>query len=444
VILPNIFRSFFFRVTVASTIVLAICLLGLGTIWWYTIRQTFQAQFQQAVQSETALLVDVNRHYGHDALVTAISNQRLSPRKLVYGLFSPDGQRIVGQLTFPVKVKGDWAYYRFEDPSDGEPYPWRALVTHLPDHNILLVGSSFEVQHELLEKLISHLITFMIAILVLMVGGGIFLSRLFSHRLSLFNQAIRQIAQGDLSQRVPVRGNGDEFDVLSAQVNIMLGNIQNLTENLRQVSTDIAHDIRTPLSHLYKHLEAALHTPETGRHHIEKALANAQSMLDIFTAMLRLAEIEAGSLRSGFKPLDLSTLVSDTCDAYLPSYQEQGHHLSTDIATGITLTGDEPLLRQMLSNLLENGLIHTPRGSQHKVALTTGNGKAILTIEDNGPGIPAEEHHNVLKRFYRLSKSRNVPGSGLGLATVHAVAKLHDAKLEVFDTEPGLGVRITF
>lgn len=442
--LPKFWRSTLFRISAAYTLALTLCLLALGVMWWVSIRQTFISQFQHAVESETLLLVDVNNRYGHEALMTAIENQRLSQRQLAYGLFAPDGRRLLGKLTYPQKVKDGWAFYRFKDPADNKSYSWRATMTKLPDGNLLLVGGSYEVQHELLEKLVTHLLLFVGAMLVLVVGGSAFLSHLLSHRMRLFNQAIRQIAQGDLAQRVPARGNGDEFDELSAQVNTMLASIQKLTENLRQVSTDIAHDIRTPLGHLYKHLEAALENPKSSRQHIEKALADAKRMLDIFTAMLRLAEIESGSVRAGFKRVDMTALVAETCDAYLPSYQEQGHRLATDIANGVRLVGDEALLRQMLANLLENGLAHTPAGSGHKVGLAQAKGRVVLTVTDNGPGIPATEHGNVLKRFYRLSKSRSVPGSGLGLATVNAVAELHGARLDLFDAGPGLGVRLTF
>lgn len=442
--LSHFWRSSLFRISSAYTLALTLCLLALGAMWWVSIRQTFISQFQHAVESETLLLVDVNNRYGHEALKTAIENQRLSQRQLAYGLFAPDGRRLLGKLTYPQKVKDGWAFYRFEDPADNESYSWRATMTKLPDGSLLVVGGSYEVQHELLEKLVTHLLLFVGAMLVLVVGGSAFLSRLLSQRIRLFNQAIRQIAQGDLGQRVPVRDRGDEFDQLSLQVNEMLASIQKLTENLRQVSTDIAHDIRTPLGHLHKHLEAALENPKASRQHIEKALADAKRMLDIFTAMLRLAEIESGSVRAGFKPVDMAALVAETCDAYLPSYQERGHQLATDIASDVTVAGDAPLLRQMLSNLLENGLAHTPEGSAHKISLAITAGKAVLTVTDNGPGIPAEERGNVLKRFYRLSKSRSVPGSGLGLATVNAVAELHGARLELFDAAPGLGVRIIF
>lgn len=437
-------RSSLFRISAAYTLALTLCLVALGAVWWVSIRQTFISQFQHAVESETMLLVDVNNRYGHEALKTAIENQRLSQRQLAYGLFAPDGKRLLGKLTYPHKVKDGWAFYRFEDPSDNESYSWRATMTKLPDGNLLVVGGSYEVQHELLEKLVTHLLLFVGAMFVLVVGGSAFLSRLLSRRIRLFNQAIRQIAQGDLSQRVPVSDRGDEFDQLSAQVNEMLASIQKLTENLQQVSTDIAHDIRTPLGHLYKHLEAALADPKASKKHIEKAMGDARRMLDIFTAMLRLAEIESGSVRAMFKDVDASALVAETCDAYLPSFQEQGHRLATNIAPGLRLTGDGPLLRQMLANLLENGLTHTPEGTAHKVVLAQEDGRVVLTLTDNGPGIPAEERRNVLKRFYRLSKSRSVAGSGLGLATVNAVAELHGAQIELFEAAPGLGVRIAF
>lgn len=442
--LPKFLRSTLFRISSVYTMALAVCLLALGTMWWVSIRQTFISQFQYAVENESMLLRKVYDHYGQDALVTAIRNQPISQRQLAYGFFTPEGKHVAGKLTYPLKVRGQWAYYRFQDPSDNESYSWRALMTRLPDNSLMLVGGSYEVQHELLERLVKHLLLFVGAMLALMVGGSIFLSRILSSRINLFIRAVQQIAQGDLSRRVPMREKGDEFDELSGQVNHMLANIQKLTENLRQVSTDIAHDIRTPLGHLHKNLEAALQNPADSKAHIEQALEEAKRMLDIFGSMLRLAEIESGTVKSGFKTLDLSALVVDTCEAYQPSYQEQGHQLVIEAAVGISLRGDESLLRQMISNLLENGLKHTPEDTSHTAMLSLVNGKPQLVFKDNGPGIPSEEHENVLKRFYRLSKSRNVPGSGLGLSLVNAVVELHGARMKLFDAAPGFGIIITF
>jgi signal transduction histidine kinase len=226
----------------------------------------------------------------------------------------------------------------------------------------------------------------------------------------------------------------------------MLDRVQTLMIGLRQVSSDIAHDLRTPLGRLRQHLEEARDgatTTEAYAAATEAAIAEADALLDTFSALLRIAQIEAGVRRSAFAPLDLSATLRGVGEAYVAAVEESGHTLKLDIEDGIEMTGDRQLLSLLASNLIENALHHTPAGTTIRLALHRAGTGFAMHVVDNGPGIPADERDKVLDRFYRLDRSRSTPGSGLGLAMVKAIANLHGLSLELGDARPGLDVALT-
>jgi len=279
--------------------------------------------------------------------------------------------------------------------------------------------------------------------LVLAIGGGWLLGSNFVRRIDTIGRTSRAIMEGDLSARVPVRGTNDEIDQLVAGLNAMFDRIQQLLEGLRQVTSDIAHDLRTPLGRLRQHLEDAReHATNTTEYAAatEAAIAEADSLLEIFSALLRIAQIEAGAQRSAFTNVDVSGLMRSIVEAYAPSAEDSQHKLESSIADGITLTGDRQLLAQMVSNLVENALTHTPAGSTVRLALRKTGPVIEIEVSDDGPGIPEAERDKVFDRFYRLDRSRTTAGSGLGLALVKAIATLHGLSLRLEDRKPGLAV----
>jgi signal transduction histidine kinase len=283
---------------------------------------------------------------------------------------------------------------------------------------------------------------------VLAVAGGLAMSYGVLRRVEVVSRASRAIMAGDLAQRMTLRGTNDEFDHLSSSLNAMLDRIQDLMLGLQQVSSDIAHDLRTPLTRLRQRLELARRREDTveGLHiAVDGAIDNVDAILETFGALLRIAQIEAGTRRSGFQPVSLSALLSGLIEAYQPVAEERTQALDAQIAPDLWVFGDRDLLTQMFANLIDNAVVHSAAGADLSVqAVSAARGMIQVMVRDSGPGIPPQYRQAVLQRFYRLDRSRSTPGSGLGLSLVRAVASLHDAALSLEDNDPGLRCVLVF
>ena len=282
-----------------------------------------------------------------------------------------------------------------------------------------------------------------------MIGVALSLltSLLVLRRVEAVGAASRAIMAGDLGARIPVGRRGDEFDRLAAQLNAMLDRIGELVEDVRQVTNDVAHDLRTPLARLRQRLETARRKAASVADYeaaADAAIAETDAVLATFTAMLRIAQIEAGTRRAGFAPVDLSGLLAGLAETYAAVAEDRGQSLRAAVEPGVVVTGDKELLAQLFANLIENALTHTPPGSRIEVALARDGGGPVATVADDGPGVPAAMRERVLKRFVRLEASRSTPGSGLGLASVAAIARLHGLGLGLADDRPGLRVTLRF
>jgi len=249
------------------------------------------------------------------------------------------------------------------------------------------------------------------------------------------------IAGGDFSQRVRLSGRGDEFDQLAETINDMLDRMARLMEGVREVSNAIAHDLRTPITRARTRLEdAALHASTVSdlRAAIERAIADLDGIVSVFQALLRIAEIEAGSRRSAFAQLDVSALLADVAELYGAVAEEKGISLTVQAPGTLTIHGDRELIQQAVANLVDNAVKFSPSGNAvHLSAKVTPIGIEIR-VADQGPGIPNEDRARAADRFFRGESARNTPGSGLGLALVQAVAMLHGGSLRLGDAGPGL------
>ena len=283
--------------------------------------------------------------------------------------------------------------------------------------------------------------------LVLASSFALLLSRSFTRRVDAVTETCRGIMAGRLGERIPATEHGDEFNRLGQTINDMLDRIQSLMDSLRQVSSDIAHDMRTPLTHLRHRLErirGEARTPEEYGAAVDGAVTECDKLLAIFTGLLRIAQIEAGARRSEFRPVELARLVDKAREIYSPVMDDAGRRFCVEAHPVPLVDGDEQLLLQLVSNLLNNVLAHTPAGSDVVLGCAVEDGCPAVVVADRGDGIPSEDRIKVLRRFYRREQSRTEPGSGLGLSLAAAVAELHDADLVLQDNHPGLRVVLRF
>ncbi len=311
----------------------------------------------------------------------------------------------------------------------------------------LFVGWSTHQLLEMEEMVIRAFAWGLAASIVLALAGGLVMSGRLMHRIETVSQTSRDIIGEDLQKRLPVTRAGDELDHLAGSINAMLDRIEGLMNDLRQVTTDIAHDLRTPLTRLRQRLELANRAENDtalARSTLASAVAEIDSILAIFGSLLRIAQIESGARRQGFKDVQLSELLGTIGELYRPMADENGQLLIETIEPSLRVVGERELLMQLFANLIENALRHSPRGSSIAIR-ASGLGRSVqVSVVDNGPGIPEELRDKVLQRFFRLESSRTTAGSGLGLSLANAIVKVHGATLELSDAGPGLNATVRF
>jgi hypothetical protein len=283
---------------------------------------------------------------------------------------------------------------------------------------------------------------------VLGLLGGVLMSRNFLHRIETITAASRSIMAGDLSKRVPISGSGDELDQLSVSLNQMLEQIERLMAGMREISTNVAHDLRTPLTRLRSRVEAALRTDD--RHGqkaaLEQTIEEADELLATFNALLSIARTEAGQAGEGLHPVDLKEVVTDIAELFAPLAEESGGSLILSAEESVEVRGDRQLLAQAISNLIDNALKYGVPAEKNAPEITLSlhpaPSEAIIAVGDRGPGIAETDRGRVTERFFRLDRARTRPGSGLGLSLVQAIARLHNGKLALKDNAPGLLVEL--
>lgn len=448
----NLFRTSSFRLTLLYAGLFAASVLVLfATIYWATAVY-LQGELDSVVQTELATLKEHYEDTGNSlpALAAAIAERLSFPsnRSAYYLLQDGQGQHLAGNLPEPASLQpGAWSdvWLPGSAVGDDEPHRVRGITAALPDGGAALFVAQDYFQLDEVRELIARAFGWGAGVtLALALLGGVAMSGAVLRRIELVAATAEHIMAGDLGRRVPTRGTGDEFDRLAAVLNAMLARNQQLMEGLRQVSNDIAHDLRTPLTRLRQSLEKSRSSARDLREYedaVDRAIAETDTILDTFGALLRIAQIEAGTRRAGFRRLDLSALLDTVLEVYGPAADEKDQHIAGDVPAGIAATGDPELLTQMIANLIENAIRHSPPGARIVVTLAapeeTGAGARIV-VADSGPGIPVEHRDKVFRRFYRLDTSRTTPGSGLGLSLAAAIADLHGIELRLADNEPGL------
>lgn len=438
------FRSSALRLTAIYTAIFALAVVALGVTIMLSMRTELSKMFNAGIRSESQALAVEYATEGLTAVVYAVRDRDNTPGHLNYGIEAAGGRPLAGRLAGRGSPVG-WSDLKISG-TDRKVEHIRVLGVNLPDGHRLLVGDDVARNAALDQTVLKAFAVTLVGVLLLGALGGYALSRSFHNRLSAISGTAEAIIDGDLGRRVPLRGVDDDLDRLAQTFNRMLDRTAALMESLRHVSSDVAHDLRTPLHRLRGHLEAGLAERDDAPRveAIHRAIGEMDGVLDTFTAVLRITEVESGQRRMAFAPTDLTGLASHVVEAFAPSAEEEGRELTLAHVEPATVDGDQDLLTQMLVNLVENALRHTQPGAKVAVSVRRVAGGVRLCVDDNGHGIPPEEREKVLDRFYRVEASRTTPGSGLGLALVAAVARLHVAQIRLGDANPGLSVEIFF
>jgi signal transduction histidine kinase len=438
-------RSSAFRVALGYIAISIAVLTLFAAPLWYAWRENVEQVRTELLREDAQSLTDIFQNQGPDVLAAVIDarvkNQQVANTIILF----TDAQRspLAGNLAaWPPEAPETPGIHK-QTISEGDR-SIRALLVHttLPGGYNLLVGRDNSRFRPLQAVFLYGLAGAAVILLIAGLVGGWLIRRALLSEVHRLRQTTCAIVAGDFSQRLPVRGESDELDLLAQTVNRMLDQIEQLVHGVRNVSNSIAHDLRTPLAELRSRLEGLAVTrpgSEETLAEIEGAVADVDRVIGIFNALLRLAEIDTGARRSGFVRVDVGKVASDVAEFYQPVAELKGVTLSFKSSGALKLAGDPLLVVQAMSNLVDNALKYGQRNGNVAVVAARRPDRAIeIAVSDDGPGIGDEEKTKVTERFYRGDASRGTPGVGLGLSLVDAIARLHGGALTLADNHPGL------
>jgi signal transduction histidine kinase len=387
-------------------------------------------------------------------LVVIIENRSRRPGSSLYLVTTPTGEGLagnVGSIEPGVLDKPGWfetAYRRLEEP-EGQEHHALVRVTQLPSGFRLLVGRDLDERERMYEILATAGRWSVAIVMVLGIAGGLFVSRRVLKRVDAMTDTARTIMAGNLAGRLPVIGTGDEFDRLASNLNDMLERIELLMRGLKEVSDNVAHDLKTPLTRLRNRCEEALRLAKSEpdyRAALEATIEESEGLIRTFDALLMIARAESGEAREGMTEFDATEIARDVTELYEPLADEKGLSLHVETSPPARVKGNRELVSQALANLVDNAIKYATaskplfNAAPAEVVVSAGaeGDRVLLTVRDQGPGIPLADRPRALERFVRLEQSRSKPGSGLGLSLAAAVARLHGGELRLEDNEPGL------
>jgi signal transduction histidine kinase len=447
-----------FRLAALYFLVFAASVLGVLLFVYLTSAGFVERQTEATLDAEITGLAEQYAQRGLSGLIQIVAARSAGDRgdAMIYLVTDPDGKPLVGNIAaWPagVPTHSAWLSFALERTINGrhEVHPARGRLFVIPGGYRLLVGRDISDAAAFRSEVRTTLLWAGLIALGIGLIGGTVMSRNLLRRVEQVNRTSERVMAGNLSDRVPLRGTKDEFDQLAANLNRMLDQIERLMTAMREVTDDVAHDLRTPLSRLRTRLERALATPSgadpsggaSQAEAIRAAIDEADRLLATFNALLRIAELESGAHLDQAAPIDLSEVARSAAELYEPVADEKGFALSVVAEPGVRMSGDWHLLSQALANLLDNTLKYAG-GGLIELRVFHENGQAILEVADHGPGIPEVDRQSVLDRFVRLEPSRTTPGNGLGLSLVRAIALRHDGSVMLEDNKPGLRVRLQF
>ena len=449
---PRVYRTTTFKMALVYLVFFGISSFALlGFVYWSTAGIS-TSQTDKIIDAEITGLAEQYRANGMPGVVEIVRERAKNQRQSLYLLVNLARQTLAGNLTTWPDVEteeGGWLEFPYTRPVGGKSVTHQARARHL------VLGGGFQllvgrdVQERLrIERIMQTSLAWAVALtLGLGLIGGLFMSRNLLRRVEVINRTSRDIMAGDLHQRIPVSGSEDELDRLAKNLNDMLEQIERLVVGMRQVTDNIAHDLRSPLNRLRSRLEVTLMSDSSQEDYklaLTQTVEEVEGVLETFNALLNIAKAESGGPDEAFEPVNISRLAEDMAELYDPVAEDKSITLQTEIADGLSILGNAQLLSQALANLLDNGVKYTPAGGAINLLLRPDETGVELIVADSGPGIPADDRDRVLDRFVRLESHRNSLGSGLGLSLVKAVAQRHDARLSLDNNLPGLRVSLRF
>jgi signal transduction histidine kinase len=445
----------------SSTFKLALIAIGtfgviVSIIFSYVYLSTIsyvRSRSDRTIQTDYATLRDAYERSGRDGLTDAI-RRRMAYRgsaDRVYILVDASSAVLAGNLkAWPssVTATSGWTEFRAPPPTGTTNEPLiRAMLETFPSGDRLLVGRDISDIDSFTWRIEAAAISGIALIFVLAGVASVLVTRRTVGRIEQINATSRAIMQSGLDKRIPLRGTSDEWDRVAENLNLMLDRIETLMGEVKQVSDNVAHDLRTPLTRMRGRLERAYHgerASDADQSLIGDTIADLDSVLRIFSSIMRIAQIEAQARKDAFRKVNLVEIASKVVELYDAAAEQDGTHLSIVGDRNVVVTGDRDLIFDAIANVVDNAIKHGRAGGEVRVTIESADGEPVISIADDGPGIPADEREHVFKRFYRLEQSRYTSGHGLGLSLVAAVARLHGARIEVLDNAPGVQFKLRF
>lgn len=455
--LTRLFRTTAFKLSFLYVVVFT----GLsGVLLVYISRTTNELMTSQVIQTVDAEINGLRDEYqrgGIRALVESMERRASRPDASLYLLLDFSGNPLIGNISkLPTVVLDEadsgirrMAYHRNSHDGDDDKETREALIRFidLGGGYRLMVGRDLGEQQRFANVFSDALQFWLLSVIVMAGLTWFFVSQRVMKRIDAIADTSRTIMEGDLSHRLPVAGNGDEFDRLAINLNDMLERIELLMQGMTEVTDNIAHDLKTPLTRLRTRAEQALReakTEEDYREALEAALEDGDGLIRIFDALLRIARVEAMSPEAGMEPVDLSSVIEEIADLYQPVLEDVGGSLDVQVIPDLEVLGNRELIAQALVNLIENamkyGVAEGEEAPKLDISASVEQGRCKVEVRDHGPGIASEDMERVSGRFVRLDKSRSQPGYGLGLSLVNAIARLHGGNLSMQNADPGLRV----
>lgn len=438
-----LWRSTPFRLAMTFSLVFVIAFVATGFITYLLLKQRLEQELDDSLQEIHSVVAST---YASDDLedlmstVTAYVSLSKADHR-IFAVLDAHGKKIAGNFAGG-KLPDGISDISSEDVGLGGDTDFRVMAGPIGDKR-LIVGQSFDETDRLEDIAFASFAWATVLVIAAAIVGGIVLATKAQQRLDGIASAMNAVSHGTLDVRVPLRGNGDDIDTVSQQINQALERLSVLVETMRQVSADIAHELKTPLNRLRMQIESAVASEERGQKansSLREALDEADRINATFEALLRISQIEAGARKTRFRRLDLADILLSVAEIYVDVAEDNGHVLTACIEPDrdCPVHGDRELLTQMFVNLVENAIRHCPRDTKIDISLALEGRTAVVAVSDDGPGIPANEHEKVFRRLYRLDKSRTTNGSGLGLSLVRAIAELHGGVATMEDNAPGL------